>query len=449
MHDNHRCPAVSTPAQEHRTRRVTARALTGRLGAACAALALGLLACGDDAHEAPGRVLLVGIDGATLRVAAPLLEQGRLPTLTAIARAGVHGPLRSFLPLDSPPIWATIATGKQREKHGILTFTTDGDASRLYDSTDRRVHALWNIASDAGFSVGVVNWWNTYPVEPVDGIMVSDHALPGQAEQREKFFGGAARKAGPPVYPPEWEANVASIVARTETLTAVADPFAGNEALATWTNPEGMSRAFERDTQIVRVALAVESAIRPDVLMVFLPGIDRISHSLWGNLEPEELYPPPLRPTPSQRAAGVAAIHSYYEYTDALIGRLVERFAPADLVMVVSDHGFEAGVAMLSLTGEHKSEKARDGVVFARGRGIPAGAPAGPVTVADVTPTVLAWLGLPVAADMDGAPAGFAGRESVSRVATYDTRPVERLAGGASAAEEDIKDELRALGYIE
>jgi predicted AlkP superfamily phosphohydrolase/phosphomutase len=411
-------------------------------------LALGLLACAADVVDSPGRVLLVGIDGATLRVAQPLIEQGRLPTLAAIGREGVYGPLRSFLPLDSPPIWATIATGKQREKHGILTFTTDDDATRLYDSTDRKVHALWNIASDADLTVGVVNWWNTYPVETVRGIMVSDHALPGQAEQRAKFFGGAARKAGPPVFPPEWEPNVASIVARAETLTSVADPFAGNETLAVWTNPEGMSRAFQRDAQIVRIALAVESAIRPDVLMVFLPGIDRISHSLWGNLEPEELYPPPLRPTPSQRAAGVEAIYSYYEYTDALIGLLAAHFAPADLVMVVSDHGFEAGVAMMSLTGEHKSEKARDGVVFARGRGIPAGGPAGPMAVADVTPTILAWLGLPVAADMDGAPAGFLGVGTVARVATYDTRPIERLGAGVSGAEDDIKDELRALGYI-
>ncbi len=413
------------------------------------ALALGLLACGGDAHDAPGRVLLIGIDGATLRVAQPLLEHGRLPTLAAIARQGVYGPLRSFLPLDSPPIWATIATGKQKEKHGILTFTTGDGASRLYDSADRKVHALWNIASDAGLSVGVVNWWNTYPVEAIRGIMVSDHALPGQAEQRARFFGGAARKAGPPVYPPEWETNVTDIVSRVETLTAVADPFAGNEALPKWTNPEGMSRAFARDTQIVRIALAVESAIRPDVLMVFLPGIDRISHALWGNLEPEELYPPPLRPTPSQRAAGMEAIYSYYEYTDALIGLLVEHFAPGDLVAVVSDHGFEAGVAMLSLTGEHKSDKARDGVVFARGHGIPAGAPIARMTVADVTPTVLVWLGLPVAADMDGAPAGFVHNGGATRVATYDTRPIERLGGGESGAEGDIKDELRALGYIE
>jgi predicted AlkP superfamily phosphohydrolase/phosphomutase len=414
-----------------------------------AALALALVACGEGAHDPPGRVLLVGIDGATLRVVDPLLESGRLPALAAIAREGVYGPLRSFLPLDSPPIWATIATGKQKEKHGILTFTTDDDARRLYDSSDRKVHALWNIVSDADLSVGVVNWWNTYPVEAVRGIVVSDHALPGQAEQRAKFFGGAARNAGPPVYPPEWETNVASIVARPETLTAVPDPFAGNEALPKWENPEGMSRAFERDTQVVRIALAVESARRPDVLMVFLPGIDRISHALWGNLEPEELYPPPLRPTPTERAAGVQAIYRYYEYTDALIGLLVERFAPEDLVMVVSDHGFEAGVAMISLTGAHKSEKARDGVVFARGHGIPAGVPAGPMTVADVTPTILAWLGLPVAADMDGATAGFVGGETVARVATYDTRRIERLGGGVSGAEEDIKDELRALGYIE
>jgi hypothetical protein len=50
---------------------------------------------------------------------------------------------------------------------------------------------------------------------------------------------------------------------------------------------------------------------------------------------------------------------------------------------------------------------------------------------------------------MDGAPASFVAGGNVSRIATYDTRPIERLGGGVSGAEEDIKDELRALGYIE
>ena len=59
----------------------------------------------------------------------------------------------------------------------------------------------------------------------------------------------------------------------------------------------------------------------------------------------------------------------YYEYADRLIGLLADRFGPDDLVVVVSDHGFEAGPTSGNnmLTGKHESLAALDGVIFARG----------------------------------------------------------------------------------
>ena len=76
-------------------------------------LTLGLMGCsGKDARR---RVLLIGIDGATLRVAVPLMQDGKLSDLAALAREGVSGPLRSTLPLYSPRIWNSIATGKKAQ----------------------------------------------------------------------------------------------------------------------------------------------------------------------------------------------------------------------------------------------------------------------------------------------------------------------------------------------
>jgi len=42
----------------------------------------------------------------------------------------------------------------------------------------------------------------------------------------------------------------------------------------------------------------IEEALAPDLLMVLLPGIDRVSHVLWGTLEAEDRYPEHLRPRP-------------------------------------------------------------------------------------------------------------------------------------------------------
>ena len=154
-------------------------------------------------------------------------------------------------------------------------------------------------------------------------------------------------------------------------------------------------------------------------------------------------------PSPSEREAGSTALYTYYDYADALIGKLAEGYGPNDLVIVVSDHGFEAGQALMLLTGVHESEKSINGVLFARGPGIPAGDSTGSVSIRDVTPTILAWLGLPVADDMDGRPAAFLRREASERIASYGHLAIERVSQAPSGVEDEIIEQLRGLGYVE
>jgi predicted AlkP superfamily phosphohydrolase/phosphomutase len=397
-------------------------------------------------------VLLVGIDGASLRVAQPMLVEGRLPHLAQLAREGVSGPLRSRLPLASPRIWNTIVTGKQPEKHGIRSFVRrEGEHLELLLSSDRRTHALWNIASDAGLTSGVVNFWNTHPPERIDGVMVSDHLLASEVEGRRTLAHAAAAPRGPVVFPEAWQGRVAQLLAAGAEVVDVPDPFAGATGLPGWVVSKGnpLSKRFHEDEALAAIALAIEAELRPELLMVLLPGIDRVSHLIWAGVEPAERYAPPQRPTPSEHAAMRAALEAYYAYTDALVGALAARFGPDDLVIVLSDHGFEAGVRMGFLTGVHESEAAADGLLFARGPGIAAGRPAGPVAIEDVTPTVLAWLGLPLGLDMDGRPAAFLAAPPSGTVATWDTAPVERLALSRSGAEPELVERLRDLGYLE
>ena len=197
------------------------------------------------------------------------------------------------------------------------------------------------------------------------------------------------------------------------------------------------------------MALAIEAELHPDLLMLLLPGIDKASHFLWGSLEPEEIYPESQRPTAAQRAAGAEALRRCYVYTDALIGLLLERYAAEDLVMVVSDHGFEGAAGFGGISGIHKTAAAREGVVFARGRGVRRGASTEGVRVVDVTPTLLAWLELPLARDMDGAPAGFLDVPSRPPIDTYDTTSIERVGETSPETEQRLIEELHELGYLE
>lgn len=406
-----------------------------------------LTACGGSGSD---RVLLVGIDGANLRVIAPLLERGRLPNLGRIAKEGASGPMRSELPLLSPRIWNTIATGKAPNQHGIGGFALESKGEkRLLNGSDRRVHALWNIASASGRSVGVVNWWNTFPPEIVNGVIVSDHARSRKAFELGILTGINEVVETPTVFPRDWEARVKAELERTDAPVSVSDPFAEGQTLPSFANRKGLSRFYQEDAGAFRVALQVEAVLRPDLLMVFLPGIDRVSHSLWGVMEPPELYPPRLRPTSEEREGGRLALERYYEYTDAMLGLLLERYTPNDLVVVVSDHGFEAGVALKNLSGTHESEGAIDGILFARGPGIEPGSNTAGATIYDVLPTVLSWWNLPLADDMPGAPASFLPERMRERVASYDTAPIQRMGSESSGREEEILDQLRDLGYLD
>jgi predicted AlkP superfamily phosphohydrolase/phosphomutase len=303
--------------------------LHGLLPLLTLALISGLVGC-TNGEARRGRVLLVGIDGATLRVAKPLIDDGKLPNLAMIARNGVSGPLRSAQPMASPRIWNSIATGKTPKKHGILSFAyrTGGKEKQLYLSTDRKVHALWNIASDAGLTVGVVNFWNTYPPEKIRGVMVSDHFLARQIKGRQKIARSGAAPEGPLVFPRSWHEKILALLGQPEAITSVENPFLDGNQLPWWVPSENLSRNFQEDGLLLRVAREIEAQIRPDLLMVLFTGIDRVSHVLWGTIEPPELSPEILRGTPAARKAGAAALRQYYEYTDALIGELLRSSDP-------------------------------------------------------------------------------------------------------------------------
>jgi len=407
-------------------------------------------------HAGTGRprVLIVGIDGATLRIITPMIEDGRLPALAQLARDGASGPLRSHSPIHSPRIWNSISTGKTPENHGIegFTYKDESGTQQLYLSVHRKAHALWNIASDAGLTVGVVNWWNTYPPEVVNGVMISDHAKPNRLDELRRMTGAVTEeKHGAMVYPVEWNERVAAAFGRRNSTRGVEDPFLGNVGIPPFMQREALSERYQEDDAVVRIAELLDQTETPDVLMVFLPGIDRVSHRLWGSLEPLERYPEGLKLSAGQRKAAQAALYRYYDYTDQLIGVLMRRFGPDDLVLVLSDHGFEAGELLGTLTGVHDTEAALDGILFARGPGISPETSTRGTSVNDITPTVLAWLGLPLGLDMDGRPAAFLEPpvEQPPAIVSHDVGEVERLGQVPSGNEEEILDQLRGLGYIE
>ena len=123
------------------------------------------------------KVLLIGWDAADWKIITPLMDAGEMPNLERLVNNGVMGNLATLYPVLSPMLWTSIATGKRGYKHGIHGFSEPDPGSagvRPISNLGRKVKAIWNILHQQGMSSNVVGWWPSNPVEPINGVMVSD-----------------------------------------------------------------------------------------------------------------------------------------------------------------------------------------------------------------------------------------------------------------------------------
>jgi hypothetical protein len=388
-------------------------------------------------------VTLIGIDGAAWRVIDPLLAAGEMPNLARLIAAGVRGPLRSQLPLVSPPVWTSIATGVSPQRHGIRDFTTAG---RIAMSLDRRVPSLWTMASASGLRSAVVGWWATYPAERIDGVVVSERALKLREEDLRVVLGerrGDAKLANL-VHPPE-------LLPKLEGILAAPSPDEGPLAEAT--------RMRTEDASVARTLLRLRQIAGPFALeMALLRGVDVVSHHFWRFYEPEAAaYTAAERPTQADTEAYGRIVPDHYRFVDGLLGELA---APSEehVVVVLSDHGFEAGHQPFgdgAVFGTHKSEAALYGILVAAGGPVAAGRRVEGATILDVTPTVLHLLGLTIPAGLEGKvlrdalDSRWIESNPVREGPALADLPVTAPLTGDHAIEERLHDELRALGYVE
>ena len=96
------------------------------------------------------------------------------------------------------------------------------------------------------------------------------------------------------------------------------------------------------------------------------------------------------------------------------------------------------------------------GVLAATGTGIRSGGRVTDASVMDVTPTLLALLGEPVGRDMDGfvieemIDEAYLERSPVQYIDTYEKERVDEDGEPLeSSVDDEIKEQLRSLGYIE
>jgi len=407
-----------------------------------------LVSCGGEkGGTEPGRVLIIGLDGAEWDLLGPMLAAGEMPNLARLRDEGVYGKLRSLEPPQkSPAIWTTIATGKSPEEHGIRAFVEQVKGRPLTKNM-RQARALWNIASGVGKSVGVVGWLMTWPAEEVNGFVITDY-LQYTAAPSRKFKGRT--------YPPELEGEIQDeVVAWEEVPWSFVQGFL-DAPLDTTTLSQTMERLLRPirwisagDLTFARLATRLYQQDPPDFFAVYLRGMDAMGHLYWNYMTPQAVPAGTLEPEGELYLSG--AVRAYYRFVDELLGPILDTALedPRTTVIVCSDHGFGGG------PGRGIQVHKLDGVILMGGRGVGRGEITG-ANVYDVAPTALVLLGLPPAQDMHGKVLWSALDEDIPRerfaelIPTYETG--DSTGSGSpleSPVDEELKERLRSLGYID
>jgi Flp pilus assembly protein TadD len=401
-------------------------------------------------------VVFVGLDGADWQLLDGLIASGAMPNLAALAAEGRPGVLTSLDPPLSPLVWTTMVTGVSPLEHGILDFTRfdpETGAREPIGSAERRVPAIWNMATSAGRSVAVFGLWATWPAEPVRGLVVAD-----------RFVAARSGEAPPPgsVFPAREEGWARQVFARADAavdfaaLAAYLPWLTAEDHRAALAEPEPLAHPVAGLRRILVETRAVHALARewlareqPDLALVYFQGTDLAGHLF-------APYAPPRQQGISAedfaRYGGVAERH--FREVDGLLGEYRRLAAEAGAVLVLaSDHGFHWREGRPREVSSREAATAgrwhrQEGISLLWGPEIlPAAREA--AGVARICATLLALLGLPPGQGLAGPPllgveagaAPPADYRAGFRPAGTEATPTDPEAGEAVAR-------LKALGYL-
>ena len=258
------------------------------------------------------RAMIIGLD-----CAEPSLVLGRfrdqLPTLSALADAGAYGRLESVVPPITVPAWSCMMSSRTPGDLGIYGFRNRADHSYdgLFIANGAAVKEprLWDIVGRRGMRSIVLGVPGTFPVRPLNGVMVSCFLTPSTQSQY--------------TFPPALRNEVEDVVGEylfdcTEFRTEDKDDL--------------LRQIYEMTDKRFKLADHFLSTKPWELFAMVEMGTDRIHHGFWKDMDPAHRKHVP-------GGAYEQAILDYHIHVDGLLANLLRHADDETAVLVVSDHG--------------------------------------------------------------------------------------------------------------
>jgi predicted AlkP superfamily phosphohydrolase/phosphomutase len=263
------------------------------------------------------RVLVIAWDGADWRILDPLLEAGVLPNLAALIDRGGRSVLKSTLPPHSWSAWPSFLTGVEPADHGVFDIVEPRRQGRQrfpvsYGSVRERT--FLTDLTHAGVETVMVNVPLTFPPPAINGKLIAGGVLPKRR----------------PFTHPE------SLAQELEDARA---PFPINGM--SWTTFRHRPERFLQEVHefVEKRQRSMEHLLDTTdwgVACLVFVATDRVQHCLASHLSPDH----PEYARLSKEPLG-EKVRDVYRRLDEGLGRLVDRTRSDDLVLFMSDHGFQ------------------------------------------------------------------------------------------------------------
>jgi predicted AlkP superfamily phosphohydrolase/phosphomutase len=263
------------------------------------------------------RVFIFGIDGMP---PALLFERwiDELPNIKKVMQNGIYAEMQSTVPPSTILAWTAMASGRDPGEMEIYSYnyrvSKNSDEQRLTDSTRKRKEMIWDILGKKGKKSIALYVPLTYPVKPINGVMVSDFMTPGINSEC--------------AYPAEIKEKIKEL-GDTEIFFDVAVGLAGHTGLGIDTLIDNTYRMTEMQLRLLKDLLKNEEW---DFFMAVMIGTDRLQHTLWKRFDEEHRF---FEKNSKYRDT----LKDFYKYLDMEFGKILELLDENTTIIVASDHG--------------------------------------------------------------------------------------------------------------
>ena len=250
-----------------------------------------------------GKTIIIGLDGVPYGMIEDFAQNGVMPNMAKLISHGIFKKMRSSIPEISSVAWSSIITGKNPGEHGIFGFMDLFDSSykmRFPNFNDLKAKPFWE--DWPGRSV-IINVPSTYPVGQMDGVHISG------------FVSIDFEKS---IYPK-------SLIPQLQELGYCLDVDSAKAHSSMELFLSDLDKTLDARIKAYR---HLWNNVDWQTFMLVFTGTDRLMHFLWEAYEDEK-----------HKYHNVFLEH--FTKIDEVIGEISDQLKDNDLLVMLSDHGFE------------------------------------------------------------------------------------------------------------